>query len=123
MKKTIEKINETKSWLFEKVNKMNLVKLQDSKLIHRNLLHFHTLPMKDQKGKFRKQSHLPKEAKDLYSENYKMRMKEIEDDTNRASLLAQWLRICLPMQGTWVRALVWEDPTCCRVTKPLHHNY
>ena len=20
------------------------------------------------------------------------------------------LRVCLPMQGTWVRALVWEDP-------------
>ena len=30
----------------------------------------------------------------------------------RASLVAQWLRICLPMQGTRVRALVWEDPTC-----------
>ncbi|KAJ8790493.1 hypothetical protein J1605_004466 [Eschrichtius robustus] len=30
--------------------------------------------------------------------------------TNRASLVAQWLRICLPMQGTRVRALVWEDP-------------
>ena len=29
----------------------------------------------------------------------------------RASLVAQWLRICLPMQGTRVRALVWEDPT------------
>ena len=28
-----------------------------------------------------------------------------------ASLVAQWLRICLPMQGTRVRALVWEDPT------------
>ena len=26
---------------------------------------------------------LPKEAKDLYSENYKTLMKEIEDDTNR----------------------------------------
>jgi len=26
---------------------------------------------------------LPKEAKDLYSENYKMLMKEIEDDANR----------------------------------------
>ncbi|KAJ8797997.1 hypothetical protein J1605_016880 [Eschrichtius robustus] len=22
------------------------------------------------------------------------------------------------MQGTWVRALVWEDPTCRRATKP-----
>ena len=28
------------------------------------------------------------------------------------SLVAQWLRICLPVQGTWVRALVREDPTC-----------
>ena len=26
---------------------------------------------------------LPKEAKDLYSKNYKMLMKETEDDTNR----------------------------------------
>ena len=40
-----------------------------------------------------------------------------------ASLVAQWLRICLPIQGTWVRALVREDPTCCGTTKPVHHNY
>ena len=39
------------------------------------------------------------------------------------SLVAQWLRICLPMQGTRVQALVREDPTCCRETKPMHHNY
>ena len=26
--------------------------------------------------------------------------------------MAQWLRIRLPMQGTQVRALVQEDPTC-----------
>ena len=41
----------------------------------------------------------------------------------RASLVAQWLRIRLPMQGTRVRALVWEDPTCRGATKPVHHNY
>ena len=41
----------------------------------------------------------------------------------RASLVAQWLRICLPMQGTLVRALVWEDPTCRGATRPVHHNY
>ena len=40
-----------------------------------------------------------------------------------ASLVAQWLRIRLPMQGTQVRALVREDLTCCGATKPLHHNY
>ena len=49
------------------------------------------------------------------------------------SQVAQWLRIRLPMQGTWVRALVWEDPTCHGATKPAplqpvlrnkgsHHN-
>ena len=37
----------------------NLANLQDKKLIHRNLLHFYALTMKDQKGKLRKQSHLP----------------------------------------------------------------
>ena len=41
----------------------------------------------------------------------------------RASLVAQWLRIRLPMQGTWVRALVREDPTCHGATKPVRYNY
>ena len=40
-----------------------------------------------------------------------------------ASLVAQWLRIHLPMQGTRVRALVQEDPTCHGATKPMHHKY
>ena len=38
-------------------------------------------------------------------------------------LVAQWLRICLPMQGTRVQALVWEDPTCRRAAGPVSHNY
>ena len=42
---------------------------------------------------------------------------------NGASLVVQWLRIYLPMQGTRVRALVWEDPTCRGATRPLSHNY
>ena len=41
----------------------------------------------------------------------------------RTSLVVQWLRIRLPMQGTWVRSLVEEDPTCCGTTKPVRHNY
>ena len=40
-----------------------------------------------------------------------------------ASLVAQWLRICLPMPGTWVRALVWEDPPCRRAAGPVSHSY
>ena len=39
------------------------------------------------------------------------------------SLVAQWLRIHLPMQGTRVRALVREDPTCHRATNPGRNNY
>ena len=41
----------------------------------------------------------------------------------RTSLVAQWLRIRLPMQGTRVRALVREDPTCRGATKPVRYNY
>ena len=40
-----------------------------------------------------------------------------------AALVAQWLRICPPMQATRVRALAWKDPTCCGATKPMCHNY
>ena len=41
---------------------------------------------------------------------------------SRTSLVVQWLRIHLPTQGTWVRALVQEDPTCRGTTKPVCHN-
>ena len=41
----------------------------------------------------------------------------------RASLVAQWLRIHLPMQRTQVQALVGEDPTLRGVVKPTRHNY
>ena len=43
--------------------------------------------------------------------------------TTGTSLVAQWLRIHLPIQGTWVWSLVQEDPTCCGATKPVCHNY
>ena len=41
----------------------------------------------------------------------------------RTSLVTQWLRIHLPVQGTPVRALVQEDPACHGATKPVGHNY
>ena len=41
----------------------------------------------------------------------------------RTSLVVQWLRISLPMQGTWIRFLVWEDPTYHEATKLVCHNY
>ena len=46
-----------------------------------------------------------------------------EEPMMGASLVAQWLRIRLPMQETRVQALVWEDPTCRGATKPMHRNY
>ena len=39
-----------------------------------------------------------------------------------ASLVAKWLGVCLLMQGTWVRALAWEDPACRGATGPVHYN-
>ena len=39
------------------------------------------------------------------------------------SLVVQWLRICLAIQGTWVQSLVQEDPTCPRATKLVSCNY
>ena len=41
----------------------------------------------------------------------------------KTSLVVQWLRIRLPVQGTWVQSLVQEDSTCCGATKPMCHNY
>ena len=38
-------------------------------------------------------------------------------------MVAQWIRIHLPMQGTQVRSLVQEDPTCHGATKLMCHNY
>ena len=77
---------------------MNMVKLQDVKLTHRNPLHSYTLTMSKQKEKKLRKKILfiiatkrikylgvclPKETKDLYIENYKTLMKEIKEDTNR----------------------------------------
>ena len=59
----------------------------------------------------------------LLNKHFDVWGKAIKKKRERASLVAQWLRICLPMQGTRVRALVWEDPTCRGATNPVSHNY
>ena len=43
---------------------------------------------------------------------------KIQETSNRHFPGGQWLRICLPVQGTWVLPLVQEDPTCHGATKP-----
>ena len=40
-----------------------------------------------------------------------------------ASLVVQWLRIHLPMQGTQVRSLVQEDSPRHRTTESIYHKY
>ena len=59
----------------------------------------------------------------LISDKTDYKIKTVTRDKEGASLVAQWLRICLPMQGTRVRALVWEDPTCRGATRPVSHHY
>ena len=39
--------------------------------------------------------------------------------TGWTSLVAWWLRIHFPVQGTWVQTLVQEDPTYHIATKPM----
>ena len=80
--------------LLELINEFG--KFEGYKINTQKQLHFYILTMKDQKEKSEKHPiynnikknkylgrKLPKATKDLYSENYKMLMKEIKDDTNR----------------------------------------
>ena len=46
----------------------------------------------------------------------------IKKSKQGTSLVVQWLRICLPKQGTRVWSLVRKDPTCHGATKPVCHN-
>jgi len=75
---------------------VNLAKLQDTKSIPRNHLHFYVLTMKNQKEikasiPFTTVTkrikylgiNLSKELKELYTENYKTLMEEIKDNINR----------------------------------------
>lgn len=57
-----------------------------------------------------------------------------DEKENLFSLVAQWGGVHLPVQGTQVRSLMWEDPTCQLACVPnsepvlwstgaLEHNY
>ena len=35
---------------------------------------------------------------------------------------SQWIGICLPRQGTWVRSLIWEDSMYLGQLKPVGHS-
>ena len=53
----------------------------------------------------------------------KRKLKKKKTGRSETSMVVQWLRVCLPMQGTWVQSWVREDSTCLRITKPVHLNY
>ena len=40
----------------------------------------------------------------------------------RTSLVAQWIRIRLPMQETWIPSLVRKDSACLGATEPACHS-
>ena len=84
---------------------MNLAKLQDTKSIHRNHLHFYILTEKSEReikesipftiatkrNKYL-EINLPKGTKERYTENYKTLMKEIKDNINRwRDILCSWV--------------------------------
>ena len=86
---------------------MNLAKLQDTKSIYRNHFHFYILTIKKLEREIKESIpfttatkrikclgiNLPKEAKELYTENYKTLMKEIKDDINRwRDIPCSWVR-------------------------------
>ena len=62
-------------------------------------------------------------AQDLAQSRYPIAQETLLNASQRISLVAQLVRIHLPMQGTRVRALVLEDPTCRGATKPVRHSY
>ena len=47
----------------------------------------------------------------------------LKGSRQRTSLVVQWLRIHLPMEGMWVRSRVGEGPTCCRAAKLVCQHY
>ena len=66
--------------------------------------------------------HLWAEAKDASKHPEMHRTTPYNKELSGASLLAQWLGVHLPMQGTRVRAPVREDPACRGVAGPVGHG-
>ena len=70
-----------------------------------------------------------KNVNDLYygfgdADNIHDRIQTVNyNPANGISLVVQWIRICLAMQGTGVQSLFWEDSTCKGATKSVCHKY
>ena len=46
-----------------------------------------------------------------FTKGWEMPLNLSVKNTGQDFLVVQWLGVCLPMQGTWARSLVWEDST------------
>ena len=58
-----------------------------------------------------------------YTELICFRITHYKRQPSEIPLVVQWLRICLPMQGSRVQSLVQKDPTCLGAAEPVSHNY
>ena len=91
-------------------------------------------------GRNRSNSQNHKTYREIRYQFYNQPLRKIDEDLQRihllqfleleyfktmiwASLMAQWQKICLPMQGTWAGSLIWKDSVSCRATKPMCHNH
>ena len=116
---------------------MNLAKLQDTKSIDRNHLHFYILTEKSEREikksipfpfatkriKYLGIS-LPKETKELYTENYKTLMKDIKEDRNRnrwRDIPCSWVgRIKIVKMTILPKAIYRFDPY--QITNGIFHR-
>ena len=114
-----------KAWAIKEKDKLDLIKIE--KFV---LQRTPSKKCKDSSQNGRKYlNHVTDEGfvsrKTMYSYNsiIKRQVTQFKNEQRRASLVAQWLRIRLPVLEKWVQFLIQEDPPCCRATKPVYHNY
>ena len=65
-----------------------------------------SLPEKEFRIMIVKMIKYPGNRMEKIQETFNKDLEELKSKQTWVSLVAQWWRICLPMQGTWVRALV-----------------
>ena len=115
------------------IGRLNIVKMS---ILHTVIYRFNIIPIKipkmsfyrlkihpkihtESQGTLNSQNNLEKKKRTNLEVSHFLTLKL----TTGTSLVVQWLRIHLPTQATWVRALVQEDPTSHGATKPVCHNY